>query len=189
LLGKLKTVWHDADDGRVISTNHHLGADYVWVTAKPFLPQPITQNCYIVVPLPGVIRLQRAAERSVGPHQREEIAGNTSRKDTLRFLVARKQDAAAKKSSYLLKTLVLGLPIENVWYRHVALRDSLRRIDPFKQNNVFGLRKRQRTQQDGVHCIEDRAVGPDTQRQRDNGNSEKPGPLDQVANSVAYVFE
>ena len=100
-----------------------------------------------------------------------------------------KQDAAAEKPRYLLKALVLSLPIENVRHRHVAIRNSLRRIDPFKQDDVFGFRKRKWTQQHRVDGVEDRAIGADTQRECDDSDSKKTGPLDQVTNSIAYVLD
>src|ERR687896_918017 len=91
-----------------------------------------------------VARLHHAPGDWRGAKEWKELGRHDSKAQTFGFISTAQKNATRIKSGDLFKRLALLLPVDDVRHRHVALRDSLRRIDSFEENNAFWLRKLQR---------------------------------------------
>ena len=62
----------------------------------------------------------------------EEVSGYGRAMDAFCLIAIIEQQATRDETGYVLEDLILTLPIGEIRNRHIALRDSLRRVDAFE---------------------------------------------------------
>src|SRR5262245_15703879 len=129
---KVKIRRKDTEDRKRPGIDLHFPAQYGLVTAKPVLPDAITDHNNLSIG--GVFLLCKdASSHGLGPQQRQQFTAHGLGVHFFRALAVAEDDMKFEKPSYRLKDRVLRLPVEIVARRnHVVVKVAMR-VD-FKQH-------------------------------------------------------
>ena len=158
------------------------------VAAKSPLPETMADDHTAVTPRGLFGRGERATERRLHPERVEEIGGDTKAGDALGFLAGREVHLPPVERSQLIEDIGLFLPVGEVGWRHRLLlvegelRPSLR-----NEHEPVDVGDRERPEDQRVDHLEDRRVGAEPERQRQDDERGEPGPLQQQADGVVRV--
>src|SRR5262249_4149524 len=129
---KIKIRRKDTDDRERPGIDLNFPAKRALITAKPVLPEAITDDNNLSIGRVFLLREDAPAHR-LGPQQREHLAAHGLSIHLLRAPAVAQNDMEFEKPRYRFKDRVLGLPVEVIARRNHIVREVAMRVD-FKQH-------------------------------------------------------
>src|SRR5882724_7616427 len=90
------------------------------IAGEAFLPEAVTQDCYLVVARFFIFEQEGAPESRLRAQRLEIVSGNSVRFESLRFAVARMVQTRRQRSSKLFEGVVLLAVVEKVEWRDTS---------------------------------------------------------------------
>ena len=168
---------HDADDRERLTVQADRGAKRTRVGAISTLPVGIGHD-HDACPAGVVCCCQRPAERRAHLHDIEESGRDDGAGDAFWPVEAGHIERGVPQRAHRRKALGLPLPVEKETGRLIAGRH-----DP------IGVRIRQRAHQRGVDDREDRGIGADAQRNRQQDHHRESRRLRQEPHGIAKILD
>ena len=168
-------------------------AEHVAVAAETALPEVVREQDGGPLALVVVLRQQDAAEQGRRAERLEELAGDPHRRDLLGIAVPREAQPVGVDDRHLRERLrrlpvVEGRRRDRQLVGEADLPGQLRVRGP-DHRQPLGIAERQRRQQHRIDDAEDRRVGADPQRQREDGDDRERRPLEQRPAGEAKVLQ
>ena len=180
---------HHAHHGEGFAVQGDRTPDQGRVAAESPLPEPVRQHHDLLVPRDVVRGAERPAERRGDAERVEEVGGDAQAGQPLRRALAlAPQDAApVGEAGDRFEAAALVAVVAELREREgEALARGVARVDP---GEPLGRGERERLQQHGVHDAEQRRIGADPERQRDEREQREPGRVRQPSKRVTQVLD
>ncbi len=164
-------------------------ADEVRIAARELLPQPVAHDGDTVRAIGRLLRPVEAAELRPHAEHAREVAQRRRDADALRLAVARQRAVADPEPGDRLERVFARGQVQHLRYRERRVIEVERRdVLPHDVQPVQPFH-RQRPEQHRVDQAEDRRVGADAERQRDDGEDREARRRAQRAPGVSQILQ
>ena len=180
---------HDADNLPVDRAHPDRPADHGGIAAETLFPEIGAEHDDRRGALSGVGGRQGSSERRYGPEHVQQAGGRVQRPDVERFVCGKDGLPRFAVGGQRLEGLLTRAQIDEVAHGDVGLRDAGPAVAVLQEHQPIGVRIRQRTEQRRVHDREDGDVGPDTERQGQDGRHREAGFAHEEPQRVTCVVQ
>ena len=178
----------DADDLVGLRVELHRSAHDVAIAAVLALPEPVAEDDDLLVSRLALFVGEDASERGPGRDEPEERRRREDHRQADRAVLAAERRALAAVERELLEHVGLFAAIVVVGHAGRSARRAGVRIVVVQPDDPIGVRHRQRLQDDRPHDAEDRGVGADADRERQERRDREGAVLHQHARRKSRVL-
>ena len=178
-----------ADDLERLSVERHRPSDDRWIL--PITPRPgaVVEDRRSRPARCVVSGFEEPAVQRPRAEHRQQVRGHADRPDAFRFAVASQVEVRAKRDRDVLESRMTRLDVEVLGRREPVFRDVESRRSVPEDREPVGILIGQRSEQQRTGDAEDRAVGADADRDRQDRDSSQPRGPQKRANGIAEVLE
>ena len=177
----------DADDGVRFVVQQDRPVDNRWVGAELVDPQDVAQDDDLFLPEPIFIGQKRPTQRGPNAEDLEEVWRDSAAAQLNRVAGAGECGRPAGLGGHEIEDLVVLLPVEEI-QRGDAVPVAARRLFEHA-HDAIGVVIRQRTEHQAVHEAEDRRVGADAERQRQDRHRREAWACSERSQGVTQVLK
>src|SRR5215203_277791 len=161
---------HHTNYGSYYAVDGDCFIDDVGIAAETSLPQTVSDDRDRVLARLIFFRVKIAAHDRFHAGGVEKVCTDEKTLDTFRSVAAGEVCTPPAIDGELFERLVLRLPIEVVGHRDFVVQDAAARQFVPDRNNAIEFGEWKRFQQKRIDSTEDRGVGADAERERNDGN-------------------
>ena len=161
--------------------------DDVRIRAEPARPESVRENDGAFTAGQAIGFGERPADRRRHAHRLEELGRDAQSAELRRVAVARQRHAGPEYPRHPIERSAGAPPIQEIGIGADVLVESLARVVGPQHHQPVGLRKRERPQQHRVHHRENRRVGADAERERQDDERVEERLLADVPDRVVDV--
>src|SRR5262245_6530484 len=167
-----------------------LPAHDVRIGAESALPQTVFEHNHLIAPRLIFARQKYAPERRPYAERIEKAGGDAVTAESFRLMRSRQIEGAPDNGDEPLEAMILFTPVVEIAGRDRAVVVAALHGAPFiDHHQPLLMLKTERAQNQRIRDAEDRRIGRDPRRNRDDGNQRKAGILHQHSRAVTQVLQ
>ena len=170
-----------------LSIEREDAAEYMPVAAVPSHPRAVREQRRAGAARLIIVRREQPPEPGAHAEHRQEVRRDSDRADPFRFTVTGQIPVRANRNRDGLEPAVRADDVEILRRRKPVFGDADARRSVPEDDQSIGVTVRQRAQQERAGDAEDRGVGADADRDRQNRRHREPGRTHQGAERAAKI--
>ncbi len=179
---------HDADDASRCAVDRDRSADHRLVAGKSALPDLAREHRDVFGTGQRVLSCELASANRRDTEDRHQLRGDDGGIHTARLIRRSKVDRSRSVGADLLKRSVALGELDELRRRNPELVEAKRGELARDEDQALGRRVRQRLEDDAVDDAEDRGVGANPERQRQNRHGGVARALAQAAKGIHEIL-
>ena len=180
---------HDPDHGVRLAVERERRSDQVPTRAEPVLPEPVADDDDAARTGPILLGEEGPAVQRSRAEEIEQVGGDQGAIDHFRVVAAREREGGRSERRHPREGARLIAPIGEIGRRNAEPVQPFRQIALEDHREPVRIDVGQRREHHGVHDAEDRAVGPDAQRQRQHGDRGEARALEEHPKGEPRILE